>query len=146
MAKGFRVSKGMTDQTSFNVSNYTLLTWPNEVFDVGGRFADNGWTPVEAEEESRIVSFGGQIWVKQNGYGNPPNFVVKIIKNGYPGTDIIAGIGTYGTFPNSFVIPIAGCDLAQPGDVYKLWLYSTYGAAIVDGHPAHTWWSGAVIL
>lgn len=51
----------------------------------------------------------------------------------------------YGTFPNSQVIPIAACDWAQPGDEYKIWLYTTNSAAIVDGHPAHTWWDGWVV-
>lgn len=146
MADGFRVSKNHVAQTNFAVNDYSLLTWSTEEFDVGGKFANDGWIPVPAnEQDSKLVVFGGQIWVAGNGTGNPPNYVAKIIKNGYPGDHRIAGIACYGTFPNSFVIPIAGVDLAQPGDEYKIWLFATNSAAIVDGHPAHTWWSGAVL-
>lgn len=142
---GFRVDKTFTDQTGFTANAYTLLQWPAEAFDQGAKFLNNGWIPSASGEGQKIVCFSGQIWVRQNGYGNPPNYVAKIIKNGYPGTQIIAGIGTYGTFPNSFVIPISGCDLASEGDEYKIYLFATDSTAVVDGHPAHTWWSGVVV-
>lgn len=142
---GFRADKNMVDQTNFTVNNYTLLSWGNEKFDEGGRFANDTWIPVQSGESAKLVTFGGQIWVRENATGNPPNYVAKIIKNGYPGQHQIAGICSYGTFPNSMVIPIAGVDLAQPGDEYRIYLFATNSNAIVDGHPAHTWFSGAVI-
>lgn len=142
-ADGFRVNKSFSDQTGFNANNYTLLAWPGETFDQGGRFLNNGWTPSTSGEGQKIVCFGGQIWVRQNGYGNPPNYVAKVIKNG--STDVIAGIGSYGTFAGSLVISISGCDLANEGDEYKIYMYATDLNAVVDGHPAHTWWSGVIV-
>lgn len=146
LADGFTAGKNNNAQTSFTANDYTLLTWATATHVPSGSFSNNGWTPVPSSAtEVKQVCFGGQIWVSGNATGNPPIYVAKIIKNGYPGTHTRAAISMYGTFPNSQVIPIAACDWAQPGDEYKIWLYTTNSAAIVDGHPAHTWWDGWVV-
>jgi hypothetical protein len=163
---GFRVHKaGQTQMGGFQMNAYardtnskSLLTWAptNSVgaFDYGLRFNNGIWTPVKTGEQPRMVSFSGQIWISWNGNHrdggyNVPNFVAKIIKNGYAGCangkcaqDVIAGIGVPGTFPSSMVIPFAGTDLAQPGDTYQVFLYTTNPDAWVDGNKAHTWFSG----
>lgn len=146
LADGFTAGKNNNAQTSFTANDYTLLTWATSTHVPSGTFSNNGWTPVPSSAtEAKQVCFGGQIWVRENATGNPPNYVAKIIKNGYPGQHQIAGICSYGTFPNSMVIPISGVDLAQLGDEYRIYLFATNSNAIVDGHPAHTWFSGAVI-
>lgn len=159
---GFRVHKnGKTQYGGFingdyaRTGNTSTLDWaatssPNS-FDVGGRFAGGKWTPVAPGEPERLVTLSGQIWISYGGIninGGVPNFVVKIIKNGYGCTNgpcaqsVFAGIGTPGSWPQSFVIPFAGTDLAKPGDYYQVFLYTTNPAAWVDGNPAHTWFSG----
>lgn len=145
MNRGFRAHKGGINQTGFTPLDYTLLTWPVVECDTGGRFQNHCWTPVLPGESPRLVHFSGQVWVASGAYGSPPNYVAKLIKNGYPGQALFAGIGMPCGFPASFVIPFSGVDLAQPGDVYKLWLYASNGGAVVDANPAHTWFSGLAL-
>jgi hypothetical protein len=140
---GFRAHKNSTMQTDFTLNNYTELTWNAESFDVGGRFSSNTWTPVQTGEPDRLVTCSAQVWVLMNATGNPPNYVAKLIKNGYPGEALAAGIGVPGSFANSFVIPLSVVDLAEAGDSYKLYLYVTNSSAVVDANPAHTWFSCA---
>ncbi len=145
----FRAHKNFIAQTGFVlnqhpewgwVDNYNLVSWHGLAF--GVRFADNAWMPVLPGEPPAIVVFQGQVWVSEHATGNPPVYVAKIIKNGYPGQDISAGLGSPGGFVNSWVVTIGTADFANPGDTYRLYLYVTNSDAIVDGHPAHTWWSG----
>jgi hypothetical protein len=41
----FSVNKGGTDQTGIVSATFTAITWGNEVYDIGSKFASNGWTP-----------------------------------------------------------------------------------------------------
>jgi hypothetical protein len=41
----FSVHKNAVDQTGVADVTFTEITWPTEVYDIGGFFASNGWTP-----------------------------------------------------------------------------------------------------
>lgn len=139
---GFRANKNYVAQDKdFAVNAYTLLTFPSESFDVGQRFSNHRFTPVLPGRPAKLIHLSGQVWVSQNAVGGPPIYAAKVIKNG--SVDVFQGIGMPTTFVNSIVIPFSGTDLAQPGDYYELYLYSTNpsGTPVVDGNPAHTWFS-----
>lgn len=134
---GFRAHLADISQRGWPALQYRPIPWQAVGYN-GGYFdlATGIWTPPAGE-----VIFGGQVWISQLAWGEPKNFVAKIHKNG---VGLIAGIGLEGTFPGSMVIPISGSDWASGKDAYQLQLYTT-SDAIVDGNPAHTWWSGSVV-
>lgn len=143
---GFRANKNYVAQDKdFAVNSYSLLTFSSKSFDIGNRFQNSRFTPVPLGRGAKLVHFSGQVWVSQNAVGGPPIYAAKIIKNG--GADVFQGIGVPSAFVNSFVISFSGTDLAQPGDYYELYLYSTNpeGTPVVDGNPAHTWFSAHCI-
>ncbi len=131
---------------------YNLLTFDDLEYNEGNRFQANKYEfiPVAEGEEPREVSFDGQLWISQNALNETsvgvPSFVGKVYKNwGRTGfTQFSAGIGVPGYFQNSCVIPLRGRDIAQPGDRYSLWMFSTYRAAILDPNPAHSYWAGSL--
>lgn len=143
----FRAHKGGADQSGWPVNTYSLVTWPALDYDRGGRFANGLWLPVDEGEAERPVVFSGQLWLRQNCLGTPPNYVARIAKNqDWPGQTIDAQIGVNSAnFPGSFVITISMQDIARPGDRYGVYLYATHSGAILDGHPWHTFWAGAAL-
>lgn len=147
---GFRAHRGGVDQGGgWLVGDYTMLQWPAKTFDTGGRLVGGFWTPVQVGEQPKTVQIGAHVWVKNAlapGNGNPAQYVVKLIKNAYPGEGIATGIGSIGTFPdtNQCVVPLT-VDIANPGDHYSLWLFVSHALAAVDGNPAHTFWNGVIV-
>lgn len=139
---------------------YNTFSWPTTDFNEGSGFNGTSWTPVPSGGNASLVQFSGQLWLRENATGNPANYVAKYVKStqnfstsdDYHNHFIIgdafergACIANVGTFPNSVVINLGFQDIAQPGEIYKLILWTTSSSVILDGHHAHTWWSGAVI-
>lgn len=146
----FRAHRGGVDQVGgYNVNAYTMLQWSTKAFDLHERLVNGVWFPVQAGEDPKTVQIGGQVWIRNAlppGDGNPAQYVVKLIRNAYPGVDIGTGIGSIGTFPNTIICSIpSALDIANPGDHYSLWVFVSNGGAIIDGNKAHTWWSASVL-
>jgi hypothetical protein len=130
------------------VWQYQKLTWVCLAkgchFDVG----DGSFRPPAGG-----VTISAFVWVSAGMGGNPPNGVVKILKNAkftaggvlVSGEAIGTGVGVAGTFPGSFVMSVPGVfDIAEQGDYYHACLYATStGMVTVDGNDAHTWFAGA---
>jgi len=136
--KAIRTHKNYTSQTDFTNEVYNKLTWSTADYNEGVEFSDSSFVPVPMGGVRSLIHFSGQVWISQNATassGGIPNYVVKVSKNGEP---IFAGIGTAGSFANSFVITVCGDDIAEPGDIYETWLYVTNESAIVDANPFHT--------
>lgn len=140
----FKAHKNFVAQSGFKADVYNDLSMPYVQYDEGDAYTESSWTPIQRGQQPRSVVFSGQIWVGQHGTGNPPIYVCRISKNGLEKT-IGAQISTHGTFVDSQVIVLSMQDIAQADDVYRLYLYVTNPAAMVDGHPLHTWWCGTVI-
>jgi hypothetical protein len=138
--------------TGFTSHAYNGLTWPNRKFIVGGSFinGDADYVPVPVGGAASMVNFSGQVWVSAFGWsdvsGEPPNYVVKIFKNGTctTGTPIPTAIGSKGTFPDSMILAYALNDRAEPGDTYRICLFATYQWAQVDANPLHSFMSSKV--
>lgn len=150
-AQAIRVHKNGVSQTAFDENRYTIVSFDACAYMVCPGFYNNGWMPVAPGFQPKAVTIGGQVWVSQfatgtTGSGNPANYVVKVIK--WKGSEYIEAIATSicmkGTFRDSMVCPLTTGDIAKPGEVYKIHLFATNGAAVVDGDPAHTYFFGAV--
>lgn len=72
----FRANKGGTSQAVAGATNVTV-TWPTEVYDRGGHFASNGWTPPRG-----IVSIVAGVTLSGTDAGE--NNRISILKNGNP--------------------------------------------------------------
>lgn len=143
---GFRASKGHQVQYVQFAGKYCKLTWP--VLECGSDFDTMYGTHNPPPGPVLLSAF---VWISTGMM--PKNGVIKIMKNaiwenytGYQlpgGIEIGTGIGCVGTFPGSFVMSIPGVfDIASAGDKYSIGLYADSGNVCVDGHPAHTWFSG----
>lgn len=149
----FRAHKNHVDQNGMTAGIYNAASMLTEDYDEGSRYASSAWTPVGAEEDARPVVFSGQVWVPSDGapgmqFNGSENVVVRIVKNGDPasgGVTIGTAIGSKGPFPEDYVCAISMQDIAQPGDTYRLYIYVFDADALVNGHPLHTFWCGAVI-
>lgn len=72
----FRANKGGTSQAIAGATNVTV-TWPNEVYDRGGHFDSNGWTPPRG-----VVSIVAGVTMSGTEAGE--NNRISILKNGNP--------------------------------------------------------------
>lgn len=144
MTIGFRAHKGGVEQPAVPNNAYTLVLFGATAFDDGPCFslASGLWAPPPG-----LVTLNGQVWIDAGAGGPNANFVAKIFKNG--AKDVVAGIGTLCSQPGVAVIPFACVDQCEEGDTYGLHLWaSALDPAIgctINGNPAHTWFSGAVI-
>lgn len=122
-------------------NEYNLVEWPSVE---GSRFTDNRWTPVRRGEKPRNVSFVGQLFIHNAKPGNGvANYVARIWKNGDHTTSLGALVGLpHPYFKDTFVVPIAFQDRAQPGDTYEVRLHVSSAEAEIDRHPLHTFWGG----
>lgn len=148
----FRSHKNGVTQNGLTPLVYNAVTMPSVDYDHGSRYANDAWTPVQSEEESRAVVFSGQIWIPYDGIAGlhltgAENLVARIIKNGNVQTGVTIGtaIGSKGPFPEDWVIALSMQDIAQAGDTYRLYLFTYDPDAFIDGHRLHTFWCGAVI-
>lgn len=119
-------------------------------YNEGSRYnvATGKWTPVQGEERAAIVSFAGQVWVTgAGGVAGGDNFVVRVVKNwsSSGAATVGAAIASKGVFAGDWVIPVSMQDLASAGDEYEILVYTVFANRNIDGHPLHTFWSGAVV-
>jgi hypothetical protein len=159
--------------TGFRAYNSALQFFPNQVYqqvsfnsivyDTSGGYnaANSSWTPIPIGGQPAIVDLGAQIWMT-GGAGTPwnpgnPDFDAKYYKN-WSGGAAPAGVGpgpNLGLLGTASILAIIE-DLAQPGDVYSLFLYATAspdgnvpfqsslgpGTVQVDNNPQHVFLYG----
>lgn len=132
----FSVTKGGTDQTGIVPSTDTKLTWPTELFDVGGYFASNAWTPPAGYVQlTAMAALTGGI-VDQN------TFSLYIFKNGSVFRTINQALSGTGT--HSAAISIL--DLANGTDFYEVWVkISGTGNKTISGAAGFTNFMGLAI-
>lgn len=153
---GFRANFGGPDFPNIPDEQYTTLLYDTLAFDEGACFnkATGEWCP-DIETPS-LVSLGLQTWLDAGAGGQNAQFVSKVVKSNseatppYETVDVIAPIGVLCAQPGVAIVGGSGIDLCKPGDRYKviLWANSATGPTgldTVNGNPAHTWFSGAVI-
>lgn len=136
----FSANKNFSSQSSWTPNTYNQITWPSEEYDQGGRFDGRWWKPVNTGEADALVIFSGQIWLQAGAYISGGNYVAKLFKNG---AGFRAPIFSVGSFADTGVIVLSAQDVAKAGDYYDWQFYTTYANTVIDGDPAHTWFSGA---
>jgi hypothetical protein len=152
---GFRLNKNGTSQTGLTNGAYNLVTWSNSAFNTTGQsFTSSTWTA----SQSGLVQLSAAIWCSSHCLNTPnsdnPIVDAKFIKNSTGvcnGTDVVAVVGApaLGGSPNGAVASLSVTDQATAGDVYELCFYYTSDDSgndgVLDGNPAHTWWSAAYL-
>jgi hypothetical protein len=113
---------------------FTTLLMGTEVFDSGGFFAANAWTP----PAGRLVTMSGNVILTSAGAGSAG--ILSIFKNGVEyarGTlTALAAATTYG-------LHVSVVDLPNGTDVYTLRVFQNSGLNITtDGVAANTWFAG----
>ena len=130
---GFSVDKNGTDQTGISDSTSTKVTWPREVYDVGGLFASDGWTPPAGNVAlacglitSCTITAGATI-------------AAQLYKNG----SIFKNV-TEPSTPNQGSAVIAVEDIANGTDVYTMQVFQDVTASTVTvvGTTYQTWFMG----
>jgi len=122
--------------------HYTLVTFPAKKFDTTDAFdvESGAWHPPAGP-----VHLSAQIfWALNAASERDASFVIKIIKNG---GDVCAGIGNpLVGFPGLAVAAVNCDDLSRGDDYYQVVAYGTSahaaGDLVIDGHPAHSYFSG----
>lgn len=131
---GFSAHKNGTDQTGIADSTFTLVTFGTEVYDVGGHFASNGWTP-----PAGIVNLTASIRLTGTFVAGATT-AVAIYKNGVA----LSQHNHHSGVANAAIINITVMDLADGDDVYTVMTFCdvTSGTATLDGSAVHTRFSG----
>lgn len=131
----FSAHKNGTDQTGIADVTFTLVTWSNELFDKGGFFASDGWTPPKGKVHMQAeLLVSGTFTI-----GN--QLAINIYKNG-------AGFKQHNTMASSVIsgggVFIAIEDDANGSDVYTVRVYADVnsGTATVAGNTNNTFFTG----
>jgi hypothetical protein len=130
----FSVHKDGTDQTGVADSTFTLVTWPAEVYDVGGHFASNAWTPPAGKVSLKAACYTyGTTTV-----GN--SLAVSIYKNGSSFKEAVGGANALGG-----AAPAIACeDIANGTDSYSVYTFIDLdsGTGTVHGAAPNTFFMG----
>jgi hypothetical protein len=132
----FSAHKNGVNQTGIADNTPTQITFGTEVFDTGGHFASNGWTPPAGK-----VILSGAAVISGTGLGGFP--ALYILKNGITLKQVYCvPSGTFGTFESITVI-----DEADGNDVYTLWISGdvSSGTVTVNGTIAETYFMGSML-
>lgn len=128
----FLANKGGTAQAVAGATNVTV-TWPTEVYDRGGHFASNGWTPPRG-----IVSIVAQVTL--SGTDAKENNRISILKNGNPIRTMFA-LGEAGV--NVSLKAVVEGETANGTDVFTVQVRgSGTGAKSASGIVAETFFHG----
>lgn len=151
MISAFRASRGGVHQPNGLHLGYTQFQANVAEINIGGHYnpVTGLWTPPEGP-----VEISSLLWWNANfapvSATQPNAACSKVYKNrpgfGYielkaaPGYTSAGYPGTAGCAMPSFL------DMCEDGDAYGLWGFGTSAAAIhnlvIDGHHAHSWWTG----
>lgn len=160
IAGGFRANLGGTNlvYTPTNPNNYRLFTAGTAVFNINSYYANNRFTPPTG---ASLVSLNAGIFIDSASTFSG-NFECKWIKNFTvdgsnfiipgDGADVVAGQGSeIANTAGTYFVSCNVFDKCFAGDYYGLFLYvdafplgST--TVTIDGNPAHTYISGAVLF
>jgi hypothetical protein len=125
----FKVTKGGSDQTvTAGVS--TKVTWSTEVWDVGGYFASDKWTPPAGK-----VRLYFQFYAYTLSFGS--NFSAEIYKNGVQVGYVLSVAGSTSQQTQQITFE----DDANGTDYYEAYA-NTQGATTWDGRAAYTFFQG----
>ncbi len=139
---GFAAHKNYADQSGWTPNCYNLVTWPAISYNEGGRFDGRWFVPVHTGESNALVIFSGQIWLQAGAPPNNVSYVAKLFKNG---VGLRAPIMSVGSFTDTGPISMSIQDRAAPGDSYDWQFYTAYANTVINGDPAHTWFSALVV-
>jgi hypothetical protein len=140
---------------------YNLVPFTTLEYNRCNRFIDGKWYPVSQGEESAIVTFGGQIWVSQDGnkvwnsggwwdgapvvYDGSRNAVARVFRNGQPESQTLgARVNAKGPYINDWICSLEHECEAHAGDYFEVLIYAVNAKMVVDGFHLHTWWTGRV--
>jgi hypothetical protein len=129
----FSAHKNGTDQTGVVSATFTQVTWSTEVYDVGGYFASNGWTPPAGKVHLNVtISFTGTI-------SAGANCQIIVMKNG---ASFLQSACNPFTNAGGASVPID--DTANGSDVYTISMYITTsaGTATIVGAAAQSRFTG----
>lgn len=130
---GFAAHKNGSNQTGVVSITYTQITLGTEVYDVGGHFATNGWTPPAGKVSlSAICEVGGTITAGSV-------FALAIYKDGVLFAQQLAASMT-----DSAGGGISIDDVATGSNLYELYVYMTTssGTGTISGNTHSTRFSG----
>ncbi len=130
----FSVHKNGTDQTGIADATHTLVTWSNEIYDVGSHFASNTWTPPAGKVSLKAAVYTLGTTTIGNGQ------VTGIYKNGSPFKYSVVGASAFGG--GSCMIAVE--DIANGSDAYTVSAYLDVnsGTATVVGDQTETFFMG----
>lgn len=134
--QGFKATKGGTDQTGISSGVTTAVTFGTEVYDVGGFFASNKWTPPAGNISLLAAAdFTGTL----NAAGGVAFFI-------YKNNALFTGIN-WEPASGEGTISIVASDAANGTDVYevRIQITTSSGTATVSGSDTLTWFSGYVL-
>jgi len=132
----FLATKGGTDQTAIADSTFTQVTFGTEVFDTGGYFSSNAWTP-----PAGLVLMNSTLLVSGT-FSTGGQIAIMLYKNGvaYKQWNVAASSSFSGGSPQFSI-----SERASGTDVYTVYVYAdtTSGTASVSGNTLHSFFSGA---
>jgi hypothetical protein len=134
LVPAFRANKNGTNQTGVVNATGTTVTFSNEVFDTGGFFASNTWTP-----PAGLVNLAGALAITGT-IAVGSQTVIGITKNG---TTIFQASAFSGAANNGSAT-LVGIDRANGTDTYVLTVFQTglTGTGTIDGTTQVTWFGG----
>ena len=131
----FLVTKGGTDQTGIADSTFTPITFSTEIFDTGGYFASNAWTP-----PAGLVTMSSSI-LASGTFTTGGQIALLLKKNGvaYKQWNTCASAAFGGSVTFSIV------ERANGTDAYTVEAYMdvSSGTATISGNNLHSFFSGA---
>lgn len=134
----FSAHKNGTAQTGIADVTYTQITFGTEVYDVGGFFASNAWTP----PAGKVHITGGLLFSGAVTTGNL--IIAAIYKNGATFKETWS-LAT--TASGSFAVAVNAYDTANGTDVYTLYGYidTSSGTGSVNGGAQYSFFQGSMV-
>lgn len=129
----FRAHKNATDQTGIVDQTWTTLTFGTEVYDIGGYFASDTWTPPAGPIAMTASAFASAGVTASN------LEFLGIWKNG---ALFAYGSPGYAQATNVFRAAVSASDLANGTDAYIVRVFLIGGPSTVSGAINSTWFEG----
>lgn len=129
----FKATKGGTNQTGVVDSTETLVTFGTEVYDVGGHFASNAWTPPAGK-----ISMTAQIYFTGT-ISAGALCIVTIYRN-----SVLFAYSQHAANANSGCMSVTVDDVANGTDPYEVRVYIdvSSGTATIGGAADKTYFCG----
>lgn len=135
----FSAHKNGTNQTGLVTDTPAQVTWSTELFDVGGHFGSNVWTP-----PAGLVALSAAVRVTGQ-FAADEQFIITITKNGSPFRHASSSVANADQLAAGMV---AIMDKADGTDTYGVSVTVnnfTSGNGTIDGDAVDTWFMGALL-